>query len=100
MRKALRRAQDQDLEETEMKRNLISIAVVLLALILSDVWSPAQAQRRGRFGSTTACLTGTYRLNPTRSDDATRIAETATLNLSGNRDQVRDNLVRRLDAPD
>lgn len=83
-----------------MKRNLISAAVVLSALILSDLGSPVQAQRRGRFGSSTACLTGTYRLNPTRSDDAIRIAETATLNLGGNRDQVRDNLVRRLDAPD
>ncbi|MGH9844761.1 MAG: hypothetical protein ACREEM_39085 [Blastocatellia bacterium] len=28
------------------------------------------------------------------------MAETATNNLGGNRDQVRDNLVRRLEAPD
>lgn len=90
---------DQDLEETEMKRNFISAAVLLSALVLSDVWAPVQAQRRGRFNNT-ACLTGTYRLNPTRSDDAVRVAEAATLNLGGNRDQVRDNLVRRLDAPD
>ncbi len=82
-----------------MKRNFIQAAVLLMAFLLSDAWTPTQAQRRNRINDG-GCLTGTYRLDQSRSDDAYRVAETATLNLGGNRDQVRDNLVLRLEAPD
>jgi hypothetical protein len=53
-----------------------------------------------RYGNNN-CLTGTYRLDPQRSDDAMRAAERATQSLDyNNRDRVRDNLMRRLEAPD
>ena len=82
-----------------MKRNLITAAVFLLALVLSEFWGPAQAQRRPRYNNA-SCLTGTYRLNQARSDDAYRVAERASLNLGNDHDQVRDNLLRRLEAPE
>lgn len=54
----------------------------------------------GRYANNN-CLTGTYRLDPQRSDDAYRAAERATQSVDyTNRDRVRDNLVRRLEAPD
>lgn len=54
-----------------------------------------------RYGNGNSCLTGTYQLDPQRSDDATRAAERATQSLDyNNRDRVRDNLVRRLEAPE
>lgn len=55
----------------------------------------------GRYANTNNCLTGTYRLDPQRSDDAVRVAERAAQSVeSNNRDRVRDNLARRLEAPD
>ncbi len=54
-------------------------------------------------------LTGTWRLNLSRSDDPRTIAERATQNernnernddRTGNRSTVQDNLMRRLEAPD
>ena len=45
-------------------------------------------------------LTGTYRLDQTRSDDARAIADRATSTLSyGNRQRVLDSLTARLEAP-
>jgi hypothetical protein len=46
-------------------------------------------------------LTGTFRLDPSRSDDANAVADRAVSNLSYNeRQQVRDQIMRRLVAPD
>ena len=46
-------------------------------------------------------LTGTYRINNSRSDDVRRAAELATRNLPVNeRQRVHDSLLRRLDPPD
>jgi len=46
-------------------------------------------------------LTGTYRLNPSRSDNAADAAERATRTLPGrDRQNVRDNILRRLESPD
>lgn len=46
-------------------------------------------------------LTGTYRLNTTRSDDPTRAADLATQSLPyRNRQQVRDRIAGRLESPD
>jgi hypothetical protein len=55
----------------------------------------------GRGYGATARLTGTYRLDPSSSDDANAIADRATRNLPYNqRQQVRDQVMRRLVAPD
>ena len=46
-------------------------------------------------------LTGTYRLDPSRSDNPNTVVERATRNLpSDQRQRVTDNIMRRLDAPD
>ena len=46
-------------------------------------------------------LTGTFRLDPTQSDNATTVAETAVRNLPfGERARVREQLLRRLEAPE
>ena len=48
-----------------------------------------------------ARLTGTYQINPARSDDARRVAENATSSLPvNNRQRVLDSLIRRLDPPE
>jgi hypothetical protein len=48
-----------------------------------------------------ARLTGTYRLDTTRGDDARAIADRATINLpQGQRERVQDNVMTRLEAPD
>ena len=46
-------------------------------------------------------LTGTFRLDTSQSDNATTVADNATRNLSyAERQRVRDQLLRRLDAPE
>lgn len=46
-------------------------------------------------------LTGTYRLDPSRSDDPRQAAERATRTVAyGNRAQLRDQLTARLESPD
>ncbi|MGB8509883.1 MAG: hypothetical protein WCD76_15995, partial [Pyrinomonadaceae bacterium] len=48
-----------------------------------------------------ARLTGTYRLDPTRSDNARDVADRATRTLPINeRQRIYDNLITRLDSPD
>ena len=86
-----------------MKQNLIKSIALVTVIALSSMGTMASAQTRPRSNpraNNGACLTGTYRLNQSRSDNANSVAETATRNLSGNREQVRDNLVRRLEAPE
>ncbi len=49
---------------------------------------------------TSADLTGTYRLNPSRGDDVRRAVDNATRNLSlAERQRVYDSLLRRLESP-
>ena len=86
-----------------MKKNLIQSVALVSVIALSGMGTLASAQTRPRYNprvNSGACLTGTYRLNQSRSDDASSVAETATRDLGGNRDQVRDNLARRLEAPE
>jgi len=46
-------------------------------------------------------LTGTFRLNPSQSDDAADVADRATRNLPArDRDQLRNQLMARLESPD
>jgi hypothetical protein len=55
----------------------------------------------GRFGNRASQLTGTYRLNPARSDNVQQAANRATRGLTGqDTDRVRASLMRRLDAPE
>jgi hypothetical protein len=60
-------------------------------------------QRRGGGGGMRAAnrLTGTFRLDTSQSDNATTVAETAVRNLpNADRARVREQLMRRLDAPE
>ena len=55
----------------------------------------------GRGYGATARLTGTFRLDPSSSDNANSIADRATANLPYNqRQQVREQIMRRMVAPD
>ena len=55
----------------------------------------------GGYSSSTNRLSGTYELDRSRSDDATRLAQQATRSLpSEQRDRAYQNLRARLDAPD
>jgi YMGG-like Gly-zipper len=54
----------------------------------------------GNYGGTRADLTGTFRLNTSRGDDARAAVDAATRNLSlAERQRVYDALLRRLDPP-
>ncbi|HEX8116244.1 MAG TPA: hypothetical protein VF521_03160, partial [Pyrinomonadaceae bacterium] len=58
-------------------------------------------QRRGGGMRAAGRLTGTFRLDTTQSDNATTVAETAVRNLPyAERDRVRGQLMRRLEAPE
>lgn len=83
------------------------IALVFLLLTLTTGGLSAQAQRRSSRRSTSnrpfinSQLTGTYRLDTTRGDDARALADRATINLpQGQRERVQDNIMGRLEAPD
>ena len=63
-------------------------------------WSTVAAPGGSVIGAD-ARLTGTYQINPARSDDARRTAENATRSLPvNNRQRVLDSLIRRLDPPE
>ncbi|MDT5157887.1 MAG: hypothetical protein QOH51_2244 [Acidobacteriota bacterium] len=54
----------------------------------------------GNYGAT-GRLTGTFRLDPTQSDNPNTVADNATRNLPYNdRQRVRDQIMRRLEAPE
>jgi len=58
-------------------------------------------QRRGGGVRAANRLTGTFRLDTSQSDNATTVAETAVRNLPvGERTRVREQLMRRLEAPE
>jgi hypothetical protein len=85
-----------------LRNRLVLFAVTLLAgVIASDALGLAQGNYgRGR-SAVTNRLTGTYRLNPARSDNAATTADRVTRDLPG-RDQqrLRNAVMQRLEAPD
>ena len=87
------------------------IVTVFLLITLTIIGLSAQAQqgrsprrsrtRAGRASSVNSRLTGTYRLDATRSDDARAAAARATSGLSAEgRQRVLDSVMARLEAPD
>jgi len=85
-------------------KNALTIFVALTGL-----WLTASAQTRSdrysqgpsRYGYSNNRLSGTWRLNPGRSDNPNVAAERATRNLEVNdRQRARENLLRRLGAPE
>jgi len=75
---------------------------------LTGLWLTTSAQTRSdrfsqgssRYGYSNNRLSGTWRLNPGRSDNPSVAAERATRNLDANdRQRAQDNLLRRLGAP-
>jgi hypothetical protein len=83
-----------------------------LASIYSVAWNwdvrsmPGNTTAGGGYGTgggygARARLTGTYRLNPSQSDDASAMADRATRNLPFNeRQRVREQILRRLESPE
>ncbi len=79
--------------------------MVFLALI--GLWSSVSAQSRpdrfpqdSRYGYSNNRLSGTWRLDPGRSEDPRVVAERATRNLGPDvRQRAQENLMRRLGAP-
>jgi len=76
---------------------LPAIATMLAASLVA-----LQAQTGGyRQGNANARLSGTYQLDPTRSDNPQRIADQATRTMGApQRDRAYQNLLARLDAPE
>ena len=78
-------------------------------LALTGLWLTTSAQTRSdrfpqgssRYGYSNNRLSGTWRLNPGRSDNPRVAAESATRNLDANdRQRAQENLLRRLEAPE
>jgi hypothetical protein len=88
--------------QTENTWNLLKQDLDQLASAYNIAWNWSTVPVPG--GSvigTDARLTGTYQINPARSDDARRVAENATRSLPvNNRQRVLDSLIRRLDPPE
>src|SRR4030095_14776106 len=77
-------------------------------LALTGLWLTTSAQTRSdrysqgsRYGYSNNRLSGTWRLNPGRSDDTRAAAERATRNLDFNdRQRAQENLLRRVEGPE
>lgn len=85
----------------------ISLVFLLLTLAIGGLSAQAQQRRSSRRSTSnrpdlvSSRLTGTYRLDTTRGDNARTAADRATVNLpQGQRERVQDNLMGRLEAPD
>lgn len=95
----------RDIRGNAVVRNWNTVRVDLnqLASTFNLSW-PVVSQTYPTYPNTsvgTNQLTGTYRLDRSRSDDATRAADEATRNLPyRNRTALRDQLAARLEAPD
>jgi hypothetical protein len=97
-------------QEVKKMKNSKRIVPVFLLIALSVIGLSVQAQRkraprrsRARVTRPTinSRLTGTYRFDATRSDDARAVADQATNNLSAeNRQAVLDDVMARLESPD
>ena len=87
---------------TENQWNLLRQDLDQLASTFNVTWNtsyPTTGYPETGYGNSR--LTGTYRINSSRSDDVRRAAELATRNLPVNeRQRVHDSLLRRLDPPD
>src|SRR4029453_3391116 len=82
---------------TLLKQDLDQLAS---AYNIAGNWDNSPAQGGSAYGYD-AQLTGTFRLDTSRSTDPRVAAENATRNLpSGQRQRVYDNLIARLEAPD
>jgi hypothetical protein len=81
---------------TNLRTDLYELARTFrLSWSVDNSYDPRQSSSRRNQ------LTGTYRLDPSRSDDASDVANRATQNLaSWDRNRVRDQLIRRLESPD
>ena len=89
---------------------LMRIISLVLLVALSTIGMSAEAQRRRTSrqrrptrttSRTQSRLTGTYRLDPTRSDDPRSMADRATSNLPDpDRQNVYDSLLSQLNSPD
>ena len=74
-------------------------ASVAVCLVAGDSANQASAQGLG-YGRGRSNLTGTYRLNPSVSDNSSQIADQVTQSLPGrDRPRLRNQIMRRLDAP-
>src|SRR5215470_366316 len=74
---------------------------ILLLLLLSVMSFPVVAQRSYGQRSYGGQLTGTYSLDRSRSEDATRAIDRAIRGVdAADADRIRNALMRRLDAPD
>jgi hypothetical protein len=84
----------------------IALVFLLLTLTIGGLSAQAQQRRSSRRSTSNrpfinSQLTGTYRLDTTRGDDARAMSDRATINLpQGQRERVQDNVMRRLEAPD
>ena len=69
---------------------------------LSTDWQTGADQRRAQSGyNTDSRLTGTFRLDPTRSDNPRDVADRVTRSLSNNeRQSVHDRMFARLESPE
>ena len=87
---------------TENQWNLLREDLDQLATTFNVTWNssyPTTGYPDTGYGNSR--LTGTYRINSSRSDDVRRAAELATRNLPvSERQRVHDSLLRRLDPPD
>ncbi|HSE31309.1 MAG TPA: YMGG-like glycine zipper-containing protein [Pyrinomonadaceae bacterium] len=90
--------------QTENNWNLLRQELDRLASTFNVSWNWSSSYPDPGYpdsGSGNGRLTGTYRINNSRSEDVRRAAELATRNLPVNeRQRVYDSLLRRLDPPD
>ena len=83
---------------TSRTRFLPFAAAVAVCLVAADGANQASAQGLGRGRSN---LNGTYRLNPSLSDNASQVADQVTRSLPGReRPRLRNQIMRRLNAPE
>lgn len=80
---------------------LVRADLKLLANAFSLSWPIAQRSPNNTSAGSTSLLTGTYRLDVSRSDDPGQAAEHATRSLQyGDRVRLRDEVAARLESPD
>jgi len=73
----------------------------IVVTLAAGVWVAGLRAQTGSTRSAPGRLTGTYTLDTSRSDNAARVADDATRELSrDDRDRVYDNLMSRLQAPE
>jgi hypothetical protein len=82
--------------------NFFTLLVLLLMLLVqADSTANAQQGYQRRAQRNTGQLTGTWRLDVSRSDNADDVVERAVRGLpAGDQQKARERLTRRLDAPD